>query len=58
MGEGLRSGFRVDLGLQGNDCRHVFLWEKDSERIVQYMKGEFMGLGAGLRFRLKGYCKA
>ena len=28
----------------GSDCGNVFLWDKNSEKIVQYMEGDYEGV--------------
>lgn len=28
----------------GSDCGNVFLWDRDTEEIVQYMEGDFEGV--------------
>ncbi|XP_072049225.1 DDB1- and CUL4-associated factor 8-like [Amphiura filiformis] len=37
-------GPRSEFIVSGSDCGHIFLWEKESERIVQYMKGDVGGV--------------
>ncbi|XP_032958097.1 DDB1- and CUL4-associated factor 8-like [Rhinolophus ferrumequinum] len=36
-------GPRSQFVMSGSDCGHIFLWEKSSCQIVQYMKGDMAG---------------
>ena len=37
-------GPRSEFIVSGSDCGNVFLWEKSSEKIIQYMKGDTGGV--------------
>lgn len=36
-------GPRSEYIVSGSDCGHIFLWEKESEEIIQYLKGDDNG---------------
>lgn len=37
-------GLESEYVTSGSDCGNVFLWDKHSEKIVQYMEGDFEGV--------------
>ena len=37
-------GLESEYIVSGSDCGNVFLWDKNSEKIVQYMEGDFEGV--------------
>lgn len=36
-------GPKSEFVVSGSDCGHIFLWDKDSQDIVQYLKGDDNG---------------
>ena len=30
--------------VSGSDCGHVFLWDKDTEEVVQFLEGDHEGV--------------
>ena len=37
-------GPHSEFVVSGSDCGHIFLWDKDTENIVQYMDGDDGGV--------------
>jgi WD40 repeat protein len=37
-------GPRSEFVVSGSDCGNVFLWDKETQDIVQYMKGDETGV--------------
>ena len=37
-------GLHSEFVVSGSDCGHVFLWDKETEEIVQYMEGDHDGV--------------
>ena len=37
-------GLNSDYVVSGSDCGHVFLWDKESTEVVQYLKGDHEGV--------------
>ena len=37
-------GLESEYVVSGSDCGHVFLWGKESEKIVQFMEGDHDGV--------------
>ena len=37
-------GLESEYVTSGSDCGNVFLWDKHSEEIVQYLEGDFEGV--------------
>ena len=42
-------GPKSEFIVSGSDCGHVFLWEKKSEKIVNYLKGDEAGVVGSLK---------
>ena len=37
-------GLHSEFVVSGSDCGHVFLWDKETEEIVQYMEADHDGV--------------
>jgi len=37
-------GLRSEYVVSGSDCGHVFLWDKDTEEVVQFLEGDHEGV--------------
>jgi WD repeat-containing protein 42A len=37
-------GPRSEFIVSGSDCGHVFLWDKETENVVQFMEGDDCGV--------------
>lgn len=37
-------GPRSEYVVSGSDCGHVFLWDKQTENVVQFLKGDSTGV--------------
>ncbi len=37
-------GPKSEYVVSGSDCGHVFLWDRESEEIVQYLQGDDTGV--------------
>ena len=37
-------GLESEFVTSGSDCGNVFLWDKHTEKVVQYMEGDFEGV--------------
>ena len=40
-------GLQSEFVVSGSDCGHVFLWDKETEDIVQLMEGDHEGVVSG-----------
>ena len=40
-------GLHSEFVVSGSDCGHVFLWDKETEEIVQYMEADHDGVVSG-----------
>ncbi len=43
-------GLESEYIVSGSDCGHVFLWDKSSQEIVQYMEGDEEGVVSGMLY--------
>ena len=48
-------GPHSEFVVSGSDCGHVFLWDKETEEIVQCQEGDFCGV-VGMRVMCGGVC--
>ena len=49
-------GPRSEFVVSGSDCGHVFLWDTQTEKVVQCMQGDFCGVvSTALRRILVGW---
>jgi len=37
-------GLRSEFVVSGSDCGHVFVWDKETQNVVNYMKGDETGV--------------
>lgn len=37
-------GPRSEFVVSGSDCGHVFLWDRETENVVQFMEGDDCGV--------------
>lgn len=37
-------GPRSEFVVSGSDCGHVFLWDRETENVVQFMEGDDSGV--------------
>ena len=37
-------GLQSEYVVSGSDCGHIFLWDKNTEEIVQFMDGDYEGV--------------
>lgn len=48
-------GPKSEFIVSGSDCGHVFLWDKDTEEVVQFMEGDVGGV-VSVYYTCKGSC--